>query len=135
MVCELSLIFFPVWAVSLGIWREELYVNYLIIDMNMFMYQQRLLLNFIVFLLSSFLSAYLVNKAPCQITISFFLLSFMQHVKHGQDQSDGLPDNFIPPALKKLHLPGIPQALEIMENLENHLKKFHAWKNHGIRKS
>ena len=25
-----------------------------------------------------------------------------------------------------------PQALEIMENLENHEKKFHAWKNHGI---
>ena len=23
-------------------------------------------------------------------------------------------------------------ALEIMENLENHTKKFHAWKNHGI---
>ena len=28
--------------------------------------------------------------------------------------------------------PGFPQALEIMENLENHQKKFHAWKNHGI---
>ena len=27
---------------------------------------------------------------------------------------------------------GFPQALEIMENLENHEKKFHAWKNHGI---
>ena len=27
---------------------------------------------------------------------------------------------------------GFPQALEIMENLENHPKKFHAWKNHGI---
>ena len=27
-----------------------------------------------------------------------------------------------------------PQALEIMENLENHEKKFHAWKNHGIWK-
>ena len=27
---------------------------------------------------------------------------------------------------------GFPQALEIMENLENHYKKFHAWKNHGI---
>ena len=27
---------------------------------------------------------------------------------------------------------GFPQALEIMENLENHKKKFHAWKNHGI---
>ena len=27
---------------------------------------------------------------------------------------------------------GFPQALEIMENLENHQKKFIAWKNHGI---
>ena len=27
---------------------------------------------------------------------------------------------------------GFPQALEIMENLENHERKFHAWKNHGI---
>ena len=27
---------------------------------------------------------------------------------------------------------GFPQALEIMENLENHPKKFHAWKNQGI---
>ena len=32
-----------------------------------------------------------------------------------------------------LTLPGFPQALEIMENLENHTKKFHAWKNHGIK--
>ena len=30
---------------------------------------------------------------------------------------------------------GFPQALEIMENLENHQKKFHAWKNHGILKN
>ena len=30
---------------------------------------------------------------------------------------------------------GFPQALEIMENLENHQKKFHAWKNHGIWKN
>ena len=30
------------------------------------------------------------------------------------------------------HLTGFPQALEIMENLENHPKKFHAWINHGI---
>ena len=29
---------------------------------------------------------------------------------------------------------GFPQAPEIMENLENHKKKFHAWKNHGILK-
>ena len=29
-------------------------------------------------------------------------------------------------------LAGFPQALEIMENLENQEKKFHAWKNHGI---
>ena len=28
--------------------------------------------------------------------------------------------------------PGLPQALEIMENLENHEKNFHAWKNHRI---
>ena len=27
---------------------------------------------------------------------------------------------------------GLPQALEIMENLENHPKKFHVWKNYGI---
>ena len=27
---------------------------------------------------------------------------------------------------------GFPQGLEIMENLENHQKKVHAWKNHGI---
>ena len=27
---------------------------------------------------------------------------------------------------------GFPQALEIMENLEHHKQKFHAWKNHGI---
>ena len=27
---------------------------------------------------------------------------------------------------------GFPQALEIMENLEKHEKKFHPWKNHGI---
>ena len=27
---------------------------------------------------------------------------------------------------------GFPQALEIMENMEKHKKKFHAWKNHGI---
>ena len=27
---------------------------------------------------------------------------------------------------------GFPQALEIMENLENYPNKFHAWKNHGI---
>ena len=31
--------------------------------------------------------------------------------------------------------PGFPQALEIMENLENHGKKFHAWKNHEIWKN
>ena len=31
--------------------------------------------------------------------------------------------------------PGFPQALEIMENLENHEKKFHAWKNHEIWKN
>ena len=30
---------------------------------------------------------------------------------------------------------GFPQALEIMENLENQEKKFHAWKNHGICKN
>ena len=30
---------------------------------------------------------------------------------------------------------GFPQALEIMENLENHEKKFHAWKSHGIGKN
>ena len=30
---------------------------------------------------------------------------------------------------------GFPQALEITENLENHEKKFHAWKNHGISKT
>ena len=29
---------------------------------------------------------------------------------------------------------GFPQALEIMENLENHSEKFHAWKNDGILK-
>ena len=29
---------------------------------------------------------------------------------------------------------GCPQALEIIENLENHEKKFQAWKNHGIWK-
>ena len=33
---------------------------------------------------------------------------------------------------KILVYPGFLQALEIMENLENHEKKFHAWKNHGI---
>ena len=27
---------------------------------------------------------------------------------------------------------GFTEALEIMENLENHPKKFHAWKNHGL---
>ena len=32
----------------------------------------------------------------------------------------------------KWGLSGFPQALEIMENLEKSLKKFHAWKNHGI---
>ena len=31
-----------------------------------------------------------------------------------------------------ISLPGFQQALEIMENLENSEKKFHAWKNHGI---
>ena len=30
---------------------------------------------------------------------------------------------------------GFPQALYIMENLENHSKKFHAWKNHEIGKN
>ena len=30
------------------------------------------------------------------------------------------------------HFAGFPRALEIMENLENQEKKFHAWKNHGI---
>ena len=30
---------------------------------------------------------------------------------------------------------GFPQALEIMENLENHKKKFHAWKFHGMWKT
>ena len=29
---------------------------------------------------------------------------------------------------------GFPRALENLENLENHKKKFHAWKNHGIWK-
>ena len=29
---------------------------------------------------------------------------------------------------------GFPQGLEIMENHENHEKKFHAWKNHRIWK-
>ena len=31
-------------------------------------------------------------------------------------------------------LTGFPQALELMENRENHEKKYHAWKNHGIKK-
>ena len=30
---------------------------------------------------------------------------------------------------------GFPQSLEIMENLENHENKLHAWKNHGISKN
>ena len=34
-----------------------------------------------------------------------------------------------------LSILGFPQALEIMENLENHEKKFHAWNNHGICKN
>ena len=29
---------------------------------------------------------------------------------------------------------GYSQAQEIMENLENHPKKFHVWKNHGLKK-
>ena len=37
-------------------------------------------------------------------------------------------------AWKKFYT-GFPQALEIMENLENYEKKFHAWKNHGIWKN
>ena len=36
--------------------------------------------------------------------------------------------------LNSLPLPGFPQALEMMEYLENHEKMFHAWKNHGILK-
>ena len=35
-------------------------------------------------------------------------------------------------AIKSELSPGFPQALEIMENLEIHQNKFHAWKNHGI---
>ena len=31
--------------------------------------------------------------------------------------------------LGEIHVSGFPQALEIMEN---HTKKFHAWRNHGI---
>ena len=31
-----------------------------------------------------------------------------------------------------MDLSGFLQALEIMENLEKSLKKFHEWKNHGI---
>ena len=31
-----------------------------------------------------------------------------------------------------LSSPGFPQTLEIMENLENHQKKFNALKNQGI---
>ena len=38
------------------------------------------------------------------------------------------------PAFFFRNLTCLPQALEIMENLENPLKKFHAWKSHGIRK-
>ena len=30
------------------------------------------------------------------------------------------------------HYTGFPQAPEIIENLETHPKKFHAWKTHGI---
>ena len=33
------------------------------------------------------------------------------------------------------HVSGFQHALEIMENLENQEKKFHAGKNHGIWKS
>ena len=36
---------------------------------------------------------------------------------------------------KKSVTTGFPKALEIMENLENHEKKLHAWKNHGILKN
>ena len=32
------------------------------------------------------------------------------------------------PRTDKVTTMGFPQALEIMENLENHQKKFHAWK-------
>ena len=34
--------------------------------------------------------------------------------------------------LTKLYQTGFPQALEIMENVENHEKKIHAWKSHDI---
>ena len=33
-----------------------------------------------------------------------------------------------------IHVPGFPQALEIIGNPGKSLKKFHAWKNHGIWK-
>ena len=37
--------------------------------------------------------------------------------------------------MRWLLLAGFPQSLEIIENLENHKKKFHAWTNHGIYKN
>ena len=36
--------------------------------------------------------------------------------------------------LAKARTTGFPGAMEIVENLENHTKKFHAWKNHEILK-
>ena len=36
------------------------------------------------------------------------------------------------PSAESFKKAGFPQVLEMMENLENHQKKCHAWKNHGI---
>ena len=60
-------------------------------------------------LLVPFGSSPLTKKKKCQRWIPLAKLSGSGHV-----------------------LSRLPQALEIMENLENQEEKFHAWKNHGI---
>ena len=66
---------------------------------------------------------------PCTIRVHFVCNIFIIYVCYPKTQADERAND-------KRHdwqaMAGFPQALEIMENLENYQKKFHAWKNHGI---
>ena len=55
-------------------------------------------------------------------------------IAHHQLNGSGNTKNVYHVIDMSMVLTGFPQALEILENLENHKKKFHAWRNHGIGK-
>ena len=62
----------------------------------------------------------------------FQLTSVTLHCNAGGTWSYNGVTNIRIPSCESKYSTGFSQALEIMENLENHFKKFHAWKSHGI---